>query len=197
MSASLKPPEIPASMTVQEFLEWCPGDGQRWELVDGVPRTMAPAKLRHAALQGEVARLIGNHLAGQGSPCTLFIIPGVVPRVQAAANVRVPDIAVTCTPFDGADGHLEDPVLVIELLSPSNQADTWANVWAYATIPSLREILVLRTVTMRADLLRRGEDGHWPASPEVVTEGDLALAGIGFRAPLATLYRTARLPPAA
>jgi hypothetical protein len=37
---------------------------------------------------------------------------------------------------DEEESALTDPVLLIEILSPSNQAETWANVWAYATIPS-------------------------------------------------------------
>ena len=67
MSASLK---IPANMSVAEFLEWCPDDGQRWELVDGTPRGMAPAKVGHGALQGEVAARLRNHLLERGRPCT-------------------------------------------------------------------------------------------------------------------------------
>ena len=199
MSASLKLPEDPppGAMTVREFLEWCPPDGQRWELVDGTPRAMAPAKLGHGAVQGEVARLIGNHLAERDSPCTVLTAPGVVPRVRSAFNLRVPDLAVTCSPFDATDAVLESPVLIVEVLSPSNQRETWANVWAYATIPSVREILVLHLLAPRAELLRRDAAGEWPPTPLVVTEGELTLDSIGFRVPLASLYRTAGLPPAA
>lgn len=195
MSASRQlPPDLPANMTVAEFLEWCPDDGRHWELVDGEPRAMASSKMGHGGLQSEVGRLIGNHLVERGGRCTLVTAPGIVPRMRASFNIRVPDLAITRSPYTVTDADMPDPVLVIEILSPSNQADTWRNVWAYATIPSVREILVLRTVTMRADLLRRGEDGNWPQSPEVVTEGDLVLDSIGFRVPLAALYRTAGLP---
>lgn len=192
MSAARQPP---AAMTVAEFLEWCPPDGQRWALVDGVPRAMAPAKTGHGAIQSELARLLGNHLLHAGSPCTVLTAPGVVPRIRAATNIRVPDLAVTCTPIAPTDRHLADPVLIVEILSPSNQAETWANVWTYTTIPSVREILVLHAVTMRAELLRRDPAGNWPPEPALVTEGqDLLLDSIGFAAPLAALYRTA--PPA-
>jgi Uma2 family endonuclease len=180
-------------MTVAEFLEWCPDDGQRWELIDGAPREMAPAKLVHNALLGEVAAILRNHLLSRGGPCIVVPASGVIPRVQAGFNFRVPDLAVTCKPFAATDVHLEEPVLLVEVLSPSNQADTWSNVWAYTTIPSVMEILVLRTIAVRADLLRRGADGNWPESPEIVTDGELHLASIGFRAPLGSLYRTTGL----
>jgi Uma2 family endonuclease len=190
MSASRN---IPANMTVAEFLEWCPDDGQRWELVDGTPRAMAPAKVAHGQLQSEVARLLGNHLAEQSRACSIVTAPGVVPRVHASYNMRVPDLGVTCSPSSAHDTHLVDPVLLVEILAPSNQADTWANVWAYTTIPSVREILVLHSLAIRAEILRRGPDGNWPAEPESVTEGELRLDSLDYRAPIAALYRTTPL----
>jgi Uma2 family endonuclease len=82
--------------------------------------------------------------------------------------------------------------VVIEILSPSNQADTWNNVWAYTTIPSVREILVLHTVEVRADLLRRDENGTWPDNPLTLMLGDtVTLASIDFTATITAFYRTA------
>jgi hypothetical protein len=89
---------------------------------------------------------------------------------------------------------IAEPVLIVEILSPSNQgAETWANVWACTTIPSVREIVVPRTVAIGADLLRRRPDGSWPRTPEAIEARDLILESIGFQAPLETLYRTTRL----
>ncbi len=186
---------VPVFMSVEEFLAWEPGDGRAWQLVDGVPRAMAPASRTHGTLQGELGRVIGNHLRETGSPCTLVVTPGVVPRVQAGHNMRVPDLAVTCSGYEAEEAGLTDPVLIVEILSPSNQAETWANVWAYTTIPSVREIVVLRTVSIGAEVLRRGSDGAWPGKPAALSEGELALDSIGLRTPLAELYRGTRLRP--
>ena len=82
--------KLPVRMTVDEFLAWEPGDGRKWELVDGVPRAMAPAKATHSLLQSELARLIGNHLLDQGSPCRVATEAAIVPRVQSSHNMRVP-----------------------------------------------------------------------------------------------------------
>ncbi len=185
--------KIPVRMSVDEFLDWDSGDGQTWQLVDGEPRAMAPAKLTHAALQGELGYLIQSHLRVQGGPCSLLVAPGVVPHVQGSHNMRVPDMAVRCTEPQVEEAALTDPVLIIEILSPSNQAETWANVWAYITIPSLREILVLNSISIGADILRRRVDGTWPEEPESITSGDLVLKNIGFRVALADIYRTTRL----
>jgi Uma2 family endonuclease len=185
--------KIPIWMTVPEFLAWNPGDGRRWQLVDGTPQAMAPASLTHGDIQSEVVRLIGNHFVERRSPCRITTAPGVVPRVRARHNCRIPDLAVTCAPHGAKTHELTEPVLVIEILSPSNEAETWANVWAFSTIPSVREILVLHSTEVAAELLRRQPDGAWPEDPEPITSGDISLESIAFRAPLTALYRTSRL----
>jgi Uma2 family endonuclease len=195
MSASLKLPEDPpGDMTVRDFLDWCPEDGQRWELVDGTPRAMAPPRRRHGAIQGEMARLLGNHLAETDSPCTVIAAGGVVPRLLSASNLRVPDMLVTCTPEAENEATVSDPVLIVEILSPSNQTATRSNLWAYASIPSVREILVLHSLAIGAELLRRGPAGAWPESAQAIAaEETLVLESIGFAAPLRALYRTTAL----
>ena len=185
--------KVPVRLTVAEFLAWEPGDGRKWELVDGEPRAMAPAQATHSLLQAELARVIGNHLLEHGGRCRSATEAGIVPRVQASHNLRVPDLVVTCTPGDGDDGLIAEPVLIVEILSPSNQAQTWSNVWAYTSIPSVQDILLLHSVSIGAEVLRRGPDGAWPADTSKVKAGDLVLGSIGFRVPLTDIYRTTRL----
>ncbi|HVB67918.1 MAG TPA: Uma2 family endonuclease [Acetobacteraceae bacterium] len=187
-----------AHMTVIEFLAW-PADptGRTWQLIDGEPVAMAPASRTHGAVQSEVARLLGNHLRERGSPCLVITAPGVVPRVRADWNVRVPDLAVTCSPDDPAERLLADPVLIVEILSPSNEAETWANVWAYTTIPSVREILVLRSLERAGELLRRSADGTWPQRGITLGPGDeVALESVVGSFHLAAFYATTRVAPA-
>lgn len=184
-------------MSVAEFLAWEPGDGQAWQLVDGQPQAMPAASLTQAYLRAELAALIGNHLLDQGGPCACASRPGVVPHMQARDDVRIPDLAVTCFPCAEEEATLSLPVLLVEILPPGNTSKTWANVWAYITISSVREVLILRSTGIGADILRRRPDGTWPAEPEEVTTGDLVLDCIGFRVPLASVYRTTRLRPGA
>jgi len=191
MTAALK---IPVRMTVAEFLAWNPPGGQTWQLVDGEPQAMAPANRTHGAIQNELGSLLRNHLAERGSACTVVTTPGVIPHVQADTNMRVPDLAVTCSAYENEEAALTDPVLLVEILSPSNQAETWANVWAHTTIPSVHEILSMKTTAVGAELLRRNADRTWPKQPvRIEAGGEVALESIGFRVPLTALYRTTRL----
>jgi Uma2 family endonuclease len=189
MTTALK---LPDRMTTAEFMALTAPDDPFLQLVDGVPQAMTHPNRTHSALQGQLGRLIANHLGDTG-PCSLLVTPGVIPRVRSDANVRIPDLAVTCSPYETEQASLTDPVLLIEILSHSNRAETWSNVWAYTTIPSVREILVVRSDVIGADLLRRLPDGNWPERPLTITDGDLVLESIGFSVPLAALYRTTRL----
>ena len=182
-------------MTVDEFLVWDAEDatGRCWQLVDGEPVLMAPAAEVHGAIQAELARLLGNHLLAVGSRCRVIDAPGIVPRIRAAENFRVPGLGVTCSP-PSQGVMVTEPVLLIEILSPSNESKTRANIWTYTTMPSVQEILAVRSTRQEVELLRREADGNWPASASLIRPPDLLeLVSIGFRMPLADIYRTAGL----
>ena len=143
-------------MTVADFLAW-PGDGtaKRYQLVEGEPQAMAPASTAHGAIQAQLAYLITRCLIETGRPCRAVTEPAVAPRLRANVNLRVPGIGVTCTPIEPGQVVLTDPVLLVEILPPGNEPDTWENVWTYATIPSVQEILVVHSTRIAAELLRR------------------------------------------
>ena len=85
-------------------------------------------------------------------------------------------------------------MLLIEILSPGNTADTWDNVWSYTTIPSVREIVVVHSTRILVELLRRGADGHWPEEPEEIgADGVLRLESIVFSCPLSDVYARTHL----
>jgi Uma2 family endonuclease len=180
--------KLPVRMTVRDFLDWESGDGLRYELVDGAPRAIAPSGNVHGFLQSELARVIGTHLNAHRPGCQIIVNPGIVPHLMSTHNVRIPDLAVTCARLVPGHATLPDPVLVIEILSPSNQAQTWSNVWAYTNIPSVQEILVLHSGRIGAELLRRTADGSWPDEPEAIGDATLMLSSIGFQMPMTELY---------
>jgi Uma2 family endonuclease len=185
----------PERMTLTEFLGWTPDDptGAAYQLIDGEPVPMAPASRNHAALMAEVMRLVGNHLVETDSSYFVLGEPGIVPHVRADWNFRLPDIGVVSSP-PSSDQVVRDPVLLIEILSPSNESETRANIWAYTTIPTVLEILAVHSTRMEAELLRRRPDGNWPESAEIVVGAAIPeLRSIGFQASLATFYRTAEV----
>lgn len=185
----------PSRMTVAEFLDW-PGDGmaKHHQLVDGEVRAMAPASATHGIIQATLAYLVTRRLIEANSPCRAVTEPAVVPRLRANSNLRVPDLGVTCSPNEAGQIVVPDPVLLVEILSPGNEADTRENVWAYASIPSVREILIVHSTRVAAELLRRRSDASWPEEPEEVGPGEkLRLDSIDLTCPLIDLYARTHL----
>ena len=192
MSAAEKLPEL---MTVAEFLAWKgDGTGRRYELVEGVLRAQDSASDTHGTIQASITRVIGNHLLATQPNCRVVAAPGIQPNLRANWNHRVPEIAVTCTPTRPGVHKTPNPILIIEVLSPSNVSDTWNNVALFASLPSVTEILVVDSTKVEAHLLRRGPDGSWPENPEVFgRDGALHLGSIAFTLPLAEAYRGTHL----
>jgi Uma2 family endonuclease len=178
-------------LTVDEFHDWEPPPGledRRWELVDGEPACMAPPGVNHGAIQNQVGMLFGIHLRTHRPSCRVITTPGVTPHLRSRFNERVPDLGVSCAPFSDSRS-LVDPVLLVEIVSPSNEAKTRANVWAYATIPSVQEVLILSSTTMRAEILRQGDE-----APVIMVGNEmLRLQSIGYEGQLADFYATTDL----
>ena len=60
--------------------------------------------------------------------------------------------------------------------------------------PSVREIVVVHSTRVMAELLRRGSDGNWPAEPEEIgADGTLRLESIDFVCSLPDIYAQTHL----
>jgi len=191
MSRALR---ITPLVTVDEFLAMTFGEDSRCELVDGEVVAQAHPSRAHSTLQGALARHLGNALAERnrrsGQSCAALTEAGIRPHFDPTHNYRVADLAVTCEPFDPEIPYTTAPSLLVEILSPTEAKAQRAKLHVYAAMPSVREILVLDSWTIRAELHRRDAEHLWPAAPEVL-EGDaiLVLDTAGLELPLAELYR--------
>jgi Uma2 family endonuclease len=187
--------DIPSTMTVAEFLDW-PGDGsgRKFQLVDGEPRAMSPGNATHGTIQMTLGSLIRNALITAGGRYRVVAEPGIATRIRAHTNLRVPDLGITGTTDAPGQQTLPDPIVLIEVLSPGNATDTWDNVWAYTTIPSVREIVVVHSTRVLAEVVRRDPDGNWPAEPEEIgPDGTLRLESIAFACAMPEVYAQTHL----
>jgi len=119
--------------TYADYCTW--DDGQRWELIDGVPYAMSPApRWEHQEILVELSGQFHNFL--KGKPCKVFVAPF---DVQLNANndkndtVVQPDLIVICDYYKlGGTGCKGAPDLVIEILSPSTAThDKWVKFNLY------------------------------------------------------------------
>lgn len=190
-AARLDPP-----MTVEEFQDWVPEpglEGWRWQLIDGTPVGMAPTSNAHGAIQSRTSTIIDMHLQKLGR-CLVITTPGVIPKKRSKINQLVPDLGVSCADQPMTDNTIRDPILLVEILSPSNEGITRGNVYAYQTILSVQEILVLNSRKVAGTLHRRDEQGEWPDDPdELDAQSTVELRCIDLKAALAAFYGSSGL----
>ena len=110
------------TMTAEEFLEWQFWQDERYELVDGhVVKLMAGATDHHDRV---VTNVMGSlHQQLRGTPCRVATADLAV-RTKIK-SFRRPDVAVTCAPLTGTSLEANDPRLVVEVLSKSNNGVDW------------------------------------------------------------------------
>lgn len=189
---------LPSVMTLDQFLAW-PGDGsgRKYELVDGIPRAMAPASATHGLIQLNLGLAIERRLRERKVPCRAGTEMPVVPPMQSRKNARAPDITVVCGPPSDSP-VAQNPVVIVEILSPSNEEDTWESIRALAPIVSIREIVLVQSTEIGVDVYRRLPDGNWPSEPfKIGNGGTLELTSLDLYIPVAEVYQGTHLEPAA
>src|ERR1700730_3802534 len=104
-------------MTLAEFLRWEDGTDTRYELLAGSPVAMAPPAIAHGLLAAQLCIRIGVALQSR-RPCMVRVAAGIVRPGRADTRV-VAELAVSCKPSRRGDKLIADPVLIVEVLSPS------------------------------------------------------------------------------
>jgi Uma2 family endonuclease len=181
-------------MTLEEFLHWDDGTDTCYELIDGFPVAMAPPAEAHRILAMRLASRIDAALASR-RPCNAQIEPGVV-RPDRADFYYVPEIAVTCEPNEPGRQAMVDPILIVEILSPSTErSDRRLKLPAYQKLESVREIMLIDADSYHAELYRR-ENDHWGIELVRGTEGALFLTSVDLRVSISELYEGIAIPAA-
>jgi Uma2 family endonuclease len=125
--------------TVEEFEAWHARQPERWEFIRGEPRLMAPATVSHTIVKTNVGAELRSALAERG--CTVMIDGAQILTDEISA---IPDVVVTCSPIDHSTPVIAEPVIIVEVMSPSSEENDTGLRWlAYRNIPSLKHYLVL------------------------------------------------------
>lgn len=174
-------------MTLAEFLAWDDGTDTRYELIDGFAVAMPPPTEAHRILALRLGSRIDAALASR-RPCNAQIEAGVV-RPDRAASYYVPDIAVTCQPNEPGRQLMVDPILVVEILSPSTErSDRRVKLPAHQNIESVCEILLIDSDSHHAEVYRR-ENHHWGIELVRGAEAMLFLKSVDVRISMSELYQ--------
>ena len=179
-------------MSVDEFLDWCLYQDERYELVDGIPRAMTGAKRVHDQILMNVHGMLYNRLRGQR--CRAFS-PDTAVRIPAG-GVRRPDAGIDCGDFNPNDTWADAPFLVVEILSPSTRTfDLFDKLDEYKTIPSLKHIVLIDPETPEIRHWSRDTTGAWTYLVLAGLDAVLQLPELSGSIDLATLYEGVTFRP--
>jgi Uma2 family endonuclease len=173
-------------MTVDQFLDWDDGTDTRYELWGGVVVAMAPPMPRHgllaSALNGEIRSALRSRPA-----CRAFIEAGIA-LPDRNDTFYVADIAVTCEPLRAEDRFIRNPVLIVEVLSPSTGiSDRQLKLADYMSIPSVEEILLIDSQSAFAEVHHR-EGDRWITELVRGLEAKLVLNAVPLTVAMSELY---------
>lgn len=142
MSARRADPDLPR-MDVAEFLRWYEEQPGRFELLDGLVVAMSPARVRHGLVKMSACIALRAAISRAGLPCQAH--PDGLGVRTGARRYFEPDALVRCgPPLDGNATEVPDPVIVVEVISPSTKGvDTGRKLDGYFSVPSVAHYLIL------------------------------------------------------
>ncbi len=172
--------------TVAEFLKWAQGRPGRYELHDGHVVAMTPQRAIHARTKHRVARALEDAVEAAGLPCEVYP-DGMTVRIDRSTAFE-PDALLRCGEPLHADAiTVEDPLLVVEVVSPSNEAsDTGHKLAGYFRVPGLRHYLIVDPLG-RVVIHHERTEGE-EIRTRILTKGILRLAPPGIEVELEELF---------
>ncbi len=172
----------------EQYRRWAEGQRGRYELVAGKAVAMSPERVAHARIKSRVWAALDRAIRAANLPCEA-LPDGVTVEIDEDTDYE-PDAMVNCGPPLHPDAvAANNPVIVVEVLSPSTQSIDVADKLAdYFRVTSVQHYLVVRA-------RRREVIHHRRAGAEIITRvinlGAIALDPPGITIEVADLYAEA------
>ncbi len=176
-------------LTPEEYLDLDRASELRHEYYGGQMYAMSGGTYAHGLIIVNLARRLAEAL--EGRLCTVTA-SDVRVQVEPGGLYTYPDVAVVC-----GDRHYRDnrrdtvlnPVLLIEVLSPSTEAyDRGFKSAQYRTLESLQEYALVSQTEPRVEVFRRAADGEWVLTEFTGLEASARFRSVDCVVPLAKIY---------
>jgi Uma2 family endonuclease len=151
-------------LTRDEFRRWAEGQTRRYERVAGEPVPMSPERVIHARLKMRVWQALDRAIRDGGLDCEA-LGDGITIEIDDETDYK-PDAIVNCGPRLDPDAiAASNPVVVVEVLSPSTQSiDSSHRLADYFRVPSVQHYLIVRA--KRREIIHHARSGA-----EIVSRG--------------------------
>lgn len=176
-------------LTPEQYLEIERAAEFRSEYFNGHMYAMSGGSPRHAFIIGNCIGELHNAL--RKSPCRIASSDLRV-RVSPGGLYTYPDIVVICDELRLADNRndtLLNPVLIVEVLSPSTEAyDRGFKFTQYRKLESLQEYALVSQDEPRVEVFRRQPSGEWLLAEYAGMDARCILKSVDCAIALAELY---------
>jgi len=160
--------KLKTKIGLEEYLKGEEFSPIKHEYIHGEVYAMAGASDRHHRICANVFIKLDSHLAE--SKCEAFMA-----EMKLKADEKTfyyPDVFVSCDKAIKSAFFREEPVLIVEVVSPSTrQTDRREKLRVYQQIPTVREYVIIEQDKMLVEIHRRQPDGRWITY--FYNEGDL------------------------
>lgn len=162
---------------------------ERWELIGGrVVRMMVGARWEHGRIVQNVASHLHQGFRARGSPCQTFAETFYM-KSRPLDAALLPDVLVVCGGIEPGATSVDNPTVLIEVLSPGTGARDRLEKWRiYQQLPALQHYVLVARDRPHLEVYDR-VDGVW--SGFRVVEGldaTLELFAIQASLPLSEVY---------
>ena len=167
----------------------------RHEFLDGYIYAMAGESIEHSTICFNLATIVGTEL--RGKPCR-GLSPNMKIRTSPTGLYSYSDLTVVCGEplfHDRQRDVLVNPIVIIEVLSPSTEAYDRGEKWVrYQQIESLSDYLLIAQDRPLIEHYLRQPDGRWLYSATADRAGSVSLVSIDCRLRLADVYDRISFP---
>jgi len=150
--------KLKTKISVEDYLEGEKISPVKYEFIYGEVYAMAGTSDNHNRIVNEIVARLVFHL--RDSRCEPF--SGEI-KVRVSPNVYYyPDVLVSCEESPENPYFRNEPILIVEVLSPSTQViDRREKLLFYQQMPSVQEYAVIEQEKMHVEIHRRQPDGRW------------------------------------
>ncbi len=180
--------------TPEEYLDRERRAEYKSEYFAGEIVVMAGARRNHNLICGNITTSLGTQL--REKPCEIYANDMKV-QADKARQFSYPDVVVVCGEpqfRDSQDDVLQNPTVIVEVLSPSTEAYDWGEKFLrYRRLESLQEYLLVTQNERRVEHFTKQNDGSWRMTE--ATEGSLTLESVGCTLSFGDVYNKVSTEP--
>ncbi|MBS0421846.1 MAG: Uma2 family endonuclease [Proteobacteria bacterium] len=173
-------------LTVDEYLEFEETANVRHEYVAGLLYAMTGPRKSHGRISTNLVAAFHSHL--RGGPCQTYASQ-IKLRLKAGQNdiFYYPDLMVVCGPETASEVYVEQPKLIVEILSPSTETiDRREKALNYRNIAAVEEYILISQKRPQIEIHRRAD--NWQPTALTSLDATADFHSIALSLPLSQIY---------